>query len=630
IKMSGDSLSGSSSRVSSPSVGEEVVTWLSSESPPHTFSIEASDLPTKSVVVYSDRAEVKRVVTTRLPKGTNEIILQNVSNVIERQSVRVDAQGVLIQEVQYQEIPLDTITETEKVRALEKEQAELEMQRAAIDDEMTSLRKRIEVMDGVAAQIASGPPSPTSPFSQSSNPPLGTHARRASLSTIVPPPQLSPSSSSLGFLVNDDALTNLIKFLNFYGDSVGQMRKEMRAKQKEGERLSEQIEGLERKISQLRCGYEYDSVKRNISIIVESDAERDVELFVTYQVYCASWKPTYDIRASTASETDQPSAVTLCYYGLVEQNTGDTWKECELILSTATPSLAGCAPPLPTLAASLQKNNYQRQRHGSSRRKQPLSAASEEDMGFGSFDYNEMVDAAAMHRLNLLSSEENSTATPMRHQDNVACTCFSVPRAVTVPSNGIEHKVLVAQIELACAFFHETVPSKCSSAFLSALITNTSSLPILPAAASVYVNNSFVSKTMLSGVAPGEEFRCTLGVDPAVKVEYKTPLRAHEQVGFVSKSTLLTHEQMVSLRNAKVGSAVQITVREQIPKAVDDKIKVNLLSPEVKKGGEARLNREHNLEWTTVLAPGQQKDLLIKYTVEYPLNETVAYRTMHG
>lgn len=50
------------------------------------------------------------------------------------------------------------------------------------------------------------------------------------------------------------------------------------------------------------------------------------------------------------------------------------------------------------------------------------------------------------------------------------------------------------QIELACAFFHETVPSKCSSAFLSALVTNTSHLPILPASASVYVNNSFVSK----------------------------------------------------------------------------------------------------------------------------------------
>lgn len=60
MKMSDKSLSGSSSRVSSPSVEDEVVTWLSSDSPPHTFEIEASDLPTKSVVVYADRAEVRR------------------------------------------------------------------------------------------------------------------------------------------------------------------------------------------------------------------------------------------------------------------------------------------------------------------------------------------------------------------------------------------------------------------------------------------------------------------------------------------------------------------------------------------------------------------------------------------
>ena len=102
--------------------------------------------------------------------------------------------------------------------------------------------------------------------------------------------------------------------------------------------------------------------------------------------------------------------------------------------------------------------------------------------------------------------------------ENVVCTCFSVPRTVTVPTNGVEHKVLVAQVtqisqsecdllplvqvELSCAFFHETVPSKCTSAFLSALVTNTSSLPILPAAASIYLNNSFVSKVSKRNGSP--------------------------------------------------------------------------------------------------------------------------------
>lgn len=43
----------------------------------------------------------------------------------------------------------------------------------------------------------------------------------------------------------------------------------------------------------------------------------------------------------------------------------------------------------------------------------------------------------------------------------------------------------------------------------------------------------------------------------------------------MSKSTLTTHEQVISLRNAKVGQAVQVTVKEQIPKSADEKIKVS-------------------------------------------------------
>lgn len=86
-------------------------------------------------------------------------------------------------------------------------------------------------------------------------------------------------------------------------------------------------------------------------------------------------------------------------------------------------------------------------------------------------------------------------------------------------------------IDLDCAYWHESVPSRCAAAFLSATITNTSSLPLLPGAAAVYLNNSFVSKTHLKVVAPGEEFRCSLGMDPSIKVEYKSPSCCHEQVG---------------------------------------------------------------------------------------------------
>lgn len=133
-------------------------------------------------------------------------------------------------------------------------------------------------------------------------------------------------------------------------------------------------------------------------------------------------------------------------------------------------------------------------------------------MGFGSFDLNDIVDAVALYRHNNGQSRfsEDGTSTPVsllidfheKHNwtkrfqsiENVMSTCFSIPRTVSIPYNGHEQKVLVAMADLASAFFHETVPSRSCSAFLSATITNTLSYPILPGSASIYLNNSFVTK----------------------------------------------------------------------------------------------------------------------------------------
>jgi hypothetical protein len=42
----------------------------------------------------------------------------------------------------------------------------------------------------------------------------------------------------------------------------------------------------------------------------------------------------------------------------------------------------------------------------------------------------------------------------------------------------------------------------------------------------------------------------------------------------MSKSSLNTQEQIIAVRNAKADEKVHLTVREPIPRPVDDKIKV--------------------------------------------------------
>ena len=42
----------------------------------NTNKFSVKDLPCESVVVYQDRAEVKRLIKTKLSKGENELILK--------------------------------------------------------------------------------------------------------------------------------------------------------------------------------------------------------------------------------------------------------------------------------------------------------------------------------------------------------------------------------------------------------------------------------------------------------------------------------------------------------------------------------------------------------------------------
>ena len=80
----------------------------------------------------------------------------------------------------------------------------------------------------------------------------------------------------------------------------------------------------------------------------------------------------------------------------------------------------------------------------------------------------------------------------------------------------------------------------------------------------------------MKAVSPKEEFDCSLGADPAVRVEYKPAHKFHEQVGFVNKTSVETHEQRIEIKNTKAGEKIKIVVREQIPKSTDEKIKVRL------------------------------------------------------
>ena len=81
----------------------------------------------------------------------------------------------------------------------------------------------------------------------------------------------------------------------------------------------------------------------------------------------------------------------------------------------------------------------------------------------------------------------------------------------------------------------------------------------------------------LKAVSPSEEFDCSLGVDPAVKVDYKPMHKFREQTGFMSKHVTFTYRQEIEIKNTRQDD-VTIHVVDKLPQSTEEKIRVSGVS----------------------------------------------------
>ena len=433
----------------------------------------------------------------------------------------------------------------------------------------------------------------------------------------------------------DETLENsLEKLFEYHEKKALEIKAKIRTIEETTTELQKERDRINQEINQIRY---FSRTKNIISIQLENtDAEssKEIELDVAYQVYGAHWRPSYDIRVNTSGKANQ---MKLTYFGNIHQQTGEDWNDVELQLSTATPGIGGdlpklgtttvdfYRPPPPQPQAYLMGNTVARAGVAPSMMRKSVRAEAAPVM-FASAD---------------ASGGGFGVATTVAEED-VLSTSFTIPVKKTIPSDPAEHKVTITVEELKVLLHYHCVPKKSTSVFLTALVTNDSDFPLLAGPASIYLNNSMSTNITMKATSCGEKFECSLGVDKTVKVIYKPTHKYQAQVGMLSKSTTTANEQKIVVKNSKRSEPILITLHEPIPKSGDEKIKVKLLSPEIKpvtgqgNGSEDRnafklpevgykLDDLNNLLWTAQLNANEEKDFLIKWVIEYPSSETLTF-----
>ncbi|KAF8383672.1 hypothetical protein PRIPAC_72814 [Pristionchus pacificus] len=572
----------------------------------HTLKITNDTL--RKVTVFNDRAELRREFTVELVEGPNEAISKHTND----DSIRVTGRGAaVIEEVQVaQRRVAKGSVDSERAAEIRKEKEELEVAREKVDTDSAIVQKQSTALDAMVGQIGA-----------------------------------APKDGITSLAVDAKTLENITSLFGFHRTQVAQLREEHRALRKEFDRLTSLITAKDVELKAITHG----EMSKNVIILLEASEAGPVSLEVTYQVWKASWSPLYDIRVETK---DSKTEMQLSYYANVQQSTGEEWEGAQLTLSTARPCIGGSLPELKTLDVSIYRP--QQSLFNSMGPPAPsgglFGTTRTTGVLFGAAAPASTTTSATTFSFGAAPGGGGDASPPPpppplveRHavaNEQTMSTEFAISRPCSIPADGALHKVTIGIIFLTPQLVHESVPSINASAFLTASALNSSQLPLLAGNASVYLDGAFVAKTAIKSVSPGERFTASLGVDPAVKIEYKPAHKYHEQTGLISKWSSTVREQKIVVKNTRA-DAILLTIREQIPRSTDEKIKVKIASPEnVEKVTDvseeqrhkvgARLLPSNNLEWTMKMDKGATQNLLVKYTLEHPSNEKLEYNVRFG
>ena len=327
--------------------------------------------------------------------------------------------------------------------------------------------------------------------------------------------------------------------------------------------------------------------------LISTDDNKEINLVFSYVVNNAGWAPLYEIRADSGA-----SKINMNYYATIKQSTGEDWSGVNVEISTAKPynskapsdltawivDVYQMAPPSP------EPYRYLREQSVKSMMKS-----------------EEMPDSDMSFQETLVKPETTSFS-------------FIIPQKVSIPSDNQQHRVLISSSEKEVGLSYYAIPKLSKYAYLKANFKNPFLFPLLAGKMNIFLDGRLVGASSSDKtIAPDEDIKLSLGVDEGIMIERKLVKKFTEHPGLISKETKVNYEYSHKLANGK-SKDITITINDNFPVSRNEMIKVALDAPKI---NEADISSDGIITWKVKLAPGEKKNLSLKFRVEYPKDLTV-------
>lgn len=381
--------------------------------------------------------------------------------------------------------------------------------------------------------------------------------------------------------------------------------------------IEEQLQLAQRELSTLAA--RSNRTAREALVIV-NQSRPDATVRLNYLVDRATWSPSYNLRAESASG----SSVVVEYQASIQQTSGEDWPGVSMTLSTATPALLATGPALEPLmvaalppggggglggaakdALALRDRGYEAARQEiaekqaalniarasnvTNRTDGPVQSAGQTAGGFSGQVFAD-VDAAGDKGLNdlavrsqlldLLINEQVARRKPgqpvggARAMGDFVAVSYAVPTRTTLASRSDQQLVQIARLTSPASFAKVATPVLAGAVYNEAEITNTSEMVLLAGPAASYLAGEFVGRGRVPTVTVGEAFSAGFGADSALRTARELVERT-ESIQGGNKVVEFTYRLTVE-NFGKSPAAVRLLDRVPQPKGTD--IRLTLVS----------------------------------------------------
>lgn len=335
-----------------------------------------------------------------------------------------------------------------------------------------------------------------------------------------------------------------------------------------------------------------------ITVEVKAKQQTEGRFEMTYLISQAGWSVAYDIYGG--KDEDE---VKLKYNAQIFQRSGLDWNQIDMTLSTGQPLQNNTQPQLHPWVVKFQ--------------------AYIQEVAVTAYSNARLaeVDEAELDEIQVLSSKDVQAQTAAHFTQTVVnqlTVDYEIHEKWNIPNDGQNHKIHVTEYTLPASQEYYAAPKLDRDAFLMARITDWEQYHLLPGAANLYMDNTYIGQSYINTTVASDTLAVSLGRDRKIKFE-RDRVKEKCEVRMIGDKLKETIAVEIKVRNNK-NHSVKIRVEDQIPLAGENEISVKLEEYE----GASYNEKTGRLTWEIELAPGQSQKLNFTYTLKYPKDRKLA------